>query len=423
MRFETLQEWLRWQESLHPQEIELGLERVHLVWGRCQKTHWIPAVVTVAGTNGKGSCSAMLESIYRKAGYRVGCYSSPHLLNYNERIKILGVNIEDQKLCEAFERIDQARGDISLTYFEFATLAALLLFAGTDLDVVILEVGLGGRLDAVNIIDADVALLTSVGIDHQEWLGNDREEIGREKAGIFRQDRPAICAEQYPPDSVLAYALEIQAKCMVSGQDYSYRREQTSWSWYGPDHLSRHSLPMPALRGSQQLENAAAVVMAIESLADRLPVSQSHLRQGLLDVCLPGRFQVIAGRIPVILDVAHNPAAAQVLSTHLREFECHGRILAVLGIKSDKDVLEVARILQSQVEEWYLAPLDNQHNETASMHADKLKELDISVLHVENSITGAFSKAMDAAQDGDCILAFGSFYTVATMMTYLSLTV
>lgn len=420
MRFEKLQDWLNWQESLHPQEIELGLERVRLVWERLQTKPFSPVVVTVAGTNGKGSCSAMLESIYRHAGYRVGCYSSPHLLKYNERIKILGSAIDEHALCEAFEAVDQAREDISLTYFEFGTLAALTLFANADLDVVILEVGLGGRLDAVNIMDADVALLTSVGLDHQDWLGDDREKIGREKAGVFRQGRPAICAEQNPPESVLAYAKQIQARCLVRGQDYSLTREDTSWSWQGPDHSSRHSLPTPALRGSKQIDNAAAVLMVIESLASRLPVSQSHLRQGLLDVRLPGRFQIIPGRVTVILDVAHNPQAAVVLSQNLREFGCRGRILAVLGMKQDKDAAAVADCLKSQISKWYLGSLDTPQGLKADGLARGLRGLGISDLHIEDRIDGAFDKAMQAAAEGDCILVLGSFYTVADILVHLS---
>lgn len=423
MRFEKLQDWLAWQESLHPQEIELGLDRVRRVWERLETKVFTPVVVTVAGTNGKGSCSAMLESIYRAAGYRVGCYSSPHLLKYNERIKVLGSAIDDIALCEAFEAVDQAREEISLTYFEFGTLAALTLFANADLDIVILEVGLGGRLDAVNIIDADVALLTSVGLDHQDWLGDDREKIGREKAGVFRRDRPAICAEQNPPESVLAHAREIQARCLLRGQDYSLTVEKTCWSWLGPDHSSRHSLPMPALRGSKQVDNAAAVVMAIECLANRLPVSQSHLRQGLLDVRLPGRFQIIPGRIPVILDVAHNPQAAEVLSHNLREFECRGRVLAVLGMKQDKDAAAVANYLQSQVSEWYLGSVDTPLGLSADRLANGLRALGVTDLHIEGRITSAFDKAMQAAMEGDCILVFGSFYTVADILNHLSLSV
>jgi dihydrofolate synthase/folylpolyglutamate synthase len=272
-------------------------------------------------------------------------------------------------------------------------------------------------------VDADVALLTSVGLDHQDWLGNDREKIGREKAGVFRPGRPAICAEQNPPDSVLAYAKEIQARCLLRDQDYSLTQAQACWSWQGPDNVSRYSLPMPALRGGKQVDNAAAVVMVIESLSDRLPVSQTHLRQGLLDVRLPGRFQVVAGRIPVILDVAHNPQAAEVLSHTLREFACHGRVLAVLGMKQDKDAAVVARYLQSQVAEWYLGPLDTPLGLSADTLASKLQSQGISGLHIEDTITSAFDQAMTAAREGDCILVFGSFYTVAEILAHLSLSV
>lgn len=420
MRFNTLQDWLSWQETLHPSEIELGLERIQQVWERLHNGAFSPSVITVAGTNGKGSCCAMLESIYRHAGYRVGCYTSPHLLKYNERIKVLGLDIDDVSLCEAFSAVDQAREHVSLTYFEFGTLAALYLFDRMQLDIVILEVGLGGRLDAVNILDADVALLTSVGIDHQDWLGDDRESIGREKAGIFRTGRTAICAEQYPPESVLSVARDIQADLLISGRDFSVARDTGSWSWHGPDDATRYSLPMPALRGSKQIDNAAAVLMVVERLSNMFPVSQAHLRQGLLDVHLGARFEVIPGRIPVILDVAHNPQAAEVLASHLREYACQGQIHAVMAMKQGKDAAAVLSVLQVLVAEWYLGTVDNPQVIPADKIASLLHKQGITTVHVEDTIIHAYDKALAAAQEGDCVLVFGSFYTVSDILAYLS---
>ena len=420
MRFETLQDWLSWQETLHPSEIELGLERIRQVWERLHSGPFKPAVITVAGTNGKGSSCAMLESIYRHAGYRVGCYTSPHLLKYNERIKILGVDTDDASLCEAFAAVDQARESISLTYFEFGTLAALYLFDRRQLDIIILEVGLGGRLDAVNILDADVALLTSVGLDHQDWLGDDRGSIGREKAGIFRKGRTAICAEHYPPESVLTVARDLQADLLIAGRDFSVTRDKGSWSWRGPDKATRYSLPMPALRGNKQIDNASAVMMVIERLSNRFPVSQAHLRQGLLEVRLGARFEVLPGRIPVILDVAHNPQAAEVLASHLREYACQGQIHAVLAMKQGKDAAAVLSLLQPLVAEWYLGTVDNPQVISADTLASLLYKQGVTTVHVEDTIIDAYEKALAAAQQGDCVLVFGSFYTVSDILAYLS---
>jgi dihydrofolate synthase/folylpolyglutamate synthase len=398
----------------------MGLERIRQVWQRLCPQTLEPVVISVAGTNGKGSCSAMLESIYRHAGYNVGCYTSPHLLRYNERIRIRGEEVQDLTLCQAFEAVDQARADTSLTYFEFGTLAALYLFSQAGLDLVILEVGLGGRLDAVNIIDADVALLTSVGLDHQDWLGHDRDTIGLEKAGIFRQGRPAICAEADPPASVLAYAQQHGVPTRVFTQAFSITVEQGSWSWHGPDHQSRYSLPMPALRGRKQVQNAAAVIMVVESLSRDLPVSQDHLRQGLLDVSLPGRFQVIAGRVPIILDVAHNAQAAEVLLENLQAYACQGHIHAVLGMLHDKDAGAVAGLLDAVVYRWQLGGISASRGQVAEQLAQQLLTVGVTNYELNQDVIQAFEHALAASREGDCILVFGSFYTVADIMRQLS---
>ncbi len=420
MRFHNLNDWLSWQETLHPTEIDMGLERVRQVWQRLCPQALQATVITVAGTNGKGSCSAMLESIYRHASYRVGCYSSPHLLRYNERIRIDGEEAGDEQLCQAFAAVDQARAQTSLTYFEFGTLAALYLFARAGLDVVILEVGLGGRLDAVNIIDADVALLTSVGLDHQDWLGHDRDTIGLEKAGIFRPHRPAICAESDPPASVLAHAHASGVPTFVYGQAFSMKMAQGSWSWFGPDERARYGLPMPALRGDKQVQNAAAVIMVVESLARDLPVSQDHLRQGLVDVSLPGRFQVIAGSVAVILDVAHNVQATEVLLDNLRAYACRGRIYAVLGMLQDKDVGAVASMLDPIVYQWQLCGISVGRGQDVDHLARQLEAVGVTNYQLNQDPIQAFDHARAAARDGDCILVCGSFYTVADVLRRIS---
>jgi dihydrofolate synthase/folylpolyglutamate synthase len=420
MRFQNLNDWLSWQETLHPAEIDMGLERIRQVWQRLCPQVFEPVVISVAGTNGKGSCSAMLESVYRHAGYRVGCYTSPHLLRYNERIRIHGNEVEDSALCQAFAAVDQARADTSLTYFEFGTLAALTLFANAGLDLVILEVGLGGRLDAVNIIDADVALLTSVGLDHQDWLGHDRDTIGLEKAGIFRPGRPAICAEADPPASVLAYAQQTGVPTWVYGQAFSIKMDQGAWSWHGPRNQSRYGLPMPALRGDKQLQNAAAVIMVVESLSSDLPVSQDHLRQGLLDVNLAGRFQVIAGRVPVILDVAHNVEAVEVLLENLQAYACQGRLHAVLGMLHDKDAGAVAALLDPLVSHWQLCGISASRGQDVDHLAQQLQAAGVTNYELNQDVIQAFDRARASAQAGDCILVCGSFYVVADVLRQLS---
>jgi len=419
MRFDNLQAWLGWQETLHPSDIELGLERIQQVWHYLHPSEFKPVVITVSGTNGKGSSCAMLESIYLAAGYKVGCYTSPHFLRYTERIKLLGKEANENALCHAFEVIDQARGNQSLTYFEFGTLAALFLFAQADLDVVILEVGLGGRLDAVNIIDADVALLTSVGLDHMDWLGTDRESIGKEKAGIFRQSRPAICAESAPPDSVLQYASEIGAQCLVQDRDFKATRVDTSWSWCGPDKRSRYSLPVPALRGDIQIRNASAVLMVLQVLEDRLPVNQNHLRQGLLGATIPGRFQVVAGDVPIILDVAHNPDAAKVLLANLTERHCQGRTYAICGMLADKDSQSVINVMADVISRWYLVPVQASRGAPAEQLSEHLVTLGITDSRLMANVPQAIEQARLQSRPGDQIIVFGSFYVVADALEWL----
>ncbi|MEO5702580.1 MAG: bifunctional tetrahydrofolate synthase/dihydrofolate synthase, partial [Gammaproteobacteria bacterium] len=371
----TLAEWLSWQETQHAKPIDLGLERTRPVLQRMGLEHPPHAVITVAGTNGKGSSVAFLDSILRSAGYRVGAYTSPHLLRYNERVRILGEEASDAELCHSFERIDQARGDISLTYFEFGTLAAFDIFQRAEVDVAILEVGMGGRLDTVNLLDSDIAVVTAIGIDHIEWLGSDRNSIGAEKAGIFRHQRPAICGDRDPPPSLIARAELVDTPLYCLGRDFDYQTQQDGWSWWGrtPHRLQRYEdLPYPKLRGAFQLQNAATVLMALDQIAGRLPVSHDNISCGLTSVNLQGRFQVVPGAVTRIFDVAHNPHGAEVLAGALRTHPCSGRTLGVFAMLADKDIAGVLRVMQGSVDVWYLAGLSVTRGAAGEFLAEQL---------------------------------------------------
>jgi dihydrofolate synthase/folylpolyglutamate synthase len=413
MRFDNLDDWLNWQSTLYPREIELGLTRVNAVWRRLHPAPLGCKVITVAGTNGKGSCVAFLETMLRAAGYRVGCYTSPHLVRYNERIVIDGEPQTDRVICEAFERVDRARGDTLLTYFEFGTLAALDLFAAAALDVVVLEVGLGGRLDAVNIIDPDVALITTVDIDHTDWLGHTREQIGQEKAGIMRPGRPVVYAGSDMPASIGAAAERLGARLLRAGEDYQWRRQEQGWDWLQAEH-PRHSLPLPNMRGTFQLQNAAAALMALELLRDELPLDQRAVRFGLQEAQLPGRFQVLGRDPQVILDVAHNAQAARALSDNLGDMFCHGRTLAVFSMLADKAIDQVVKILAPRIDEWYLFPIDAGRAAPVAQLEQVLGEQGIWAPQRRSfgDVGAAFAAARAAAGEGDRIVVFGSFYAV-----------
>jgi dihydrofolate synthase/folylpolyglutamate synthase len=367
-------------------------------------------VITVGGTNGKGSTCAMLESILRCAGYRTGLYTSPHLLRYNERVRIAGAEADDAALCDSFAAVERARGDVPLTYFEFGTLAAFWLFSREDLDAAILEVGLGGRLDAVNVIDADCAVLTSVGIDHVDYLGPTREAIGREKAGIFRAGRPAVVAEPQPPATVL----EGQADFLLLGRDFGYRLEPQQWSYWGPGGR-RGGLAYPALRGKLQPRNAAAALCALDALHQRIPVAMQDVRRGLAEVELPGRFQVLPGRPQVVLDVAHNPQAAKALADNLADSGFAPETIAVCGMLRDKDIGAVVRELAPRITRWHLATLPGPRGAAAAEIAAHLQ----GNIHRYDSPAQAFAAAREAAGEGDKIVVFGSFLTVADVMAWL----
>ena len=413
MRFQTLSDWLHWQEQLHPKSIDLGLSRVREVWRRMHTEDFSCPVITVAGTNGKGSCVAMLQSIYREAGYVVASYTSPHLWRYNERIQINGEPASDAEICEAFARVDTARQDISLTYFEFGTLAALDIFKQHALDVIILEVGLGGRLDAVNIIDADVALITSIDLDHTQWLGTDRASIAREKAGILRASNIGIVVDPAPPASLLDYAQSLGNRLLCLGQTFSFTQEQGSWSWHS-GAIHRVGLPQPALAGEHQLRNAAGVMMLLESLQSPLPVSLAQIRHGLLAVRLPARFHLLPGKVTQIYDVAHNPAAASQLALTLESMHAGGAVHAVFSALADKDLAGIVAPMCEVVTYWYIAPLNTVR---AANLQDMLAALSrvcpqARIAQCED-LEAAYAMANQRALSGDTVVVYGSFYTVA----------
>ena len=405
----TLAEWLGYIERQHPKTIALGLDRVAQVFTRLKIQISCP-VITVAGTNGKGSTCAMLESILRAAGYRTALYTSPHLLRYNERVRIAGVEASDEALAEAFSAVERARGDIQLTYFEFGTLAAFWLFAREKIEAAILEVGLGGRLDAVNIVDADCAVLTSVGIDHVEYLGATREEIGREKAGIFRSGRPAVIADADPPRSVLGAA----GDKLVLGKHFGYQVQPGQWSYWGPGGR-RSGLAHPALRGRIQLANAAAAICALGTL--ELPVAMQDVRRGLAEVEIPGRFQVLPGRPQVILDVAHNAQAAKVLAQNLSDAGFAPETIAVCGMLRDKDIGAVLGELAPRVTRWHLTSLSGPRGAHAEELARHLPNVGKDLFEAP---ADAFVAAKARAGEGDKIVVFGSFLTVAEVMAWLN---
>jgi len=420
----TVDGWLAYLATLHPASIAMGLDRVRAVHANLDAPITCP-VVTVAGTNGKGSTCATLDSVLRCSGYAVGLYTSPHLLRYHERVRIRGREATDAELLSAFNAVEDARvattdsegAPTPLTYFEFGTLAALWLFARAGLDALVLEVGLGGRLDAVNVVDATVAVLTSVAIDHTEFLGPTREEIGREKAGIFRGGRVAICADPDPPANVVARAAEIGAKLLRIGRDYGFVNEETQWKYWGPGG-ERFGLPFPALRGAHQLANAATVLAAVDVLRDALPVRAGALREGLLMVDLPGRFQVLPGRPTVVLDVAHNPHAAGVLADELGAMGYHPRTIAVFGMFADKDMAGVATAMHPRIDSWHIAPLPGPRAAAAGAMRDALiaAGVDANAVRIFPDIASAFAAAKEAVGETDRIAVFGSFLTVAAVL-------
>ena len=419
MRFKTLDEWLSWQESLNPKEIDLGLDRVSEVLHRLGfSAEFFCPVITVAGTNGKGSCVAFIESILQHAGKRVGCYTSPHLFKYNERIRINQQPVDDDLLCEAFEKVDQVRGDIPLTYFEFGTLASLVIFHQQQLDVVVLEVGLGGRLDAVNVLDADIAVITSIGLDHVDWLGSDLESIGFEKAGIMRSGKPCVVSMVTPPSKLLEHAQQQSVPLLRLGHDYLFQRlSDTHWQLRG-DGVYYSELPVPALKGDFQLQNAAAAIMAVNALG-LLELTQVQLQQGLQQLVLQGRYQELQSEPQLIVDVAHNEQSAQALAETLQTDKTSGKTLAVIAMLADKDIAGVIRRVAPEVDYWLTAGLHVPRGLSAkNMQLAVREQSSDDTLSACNDVAEACQLALKMAHENDRVVVFGSFYTVAEAMTF-----
>jgi dihydrofolate synthase / folylpolyglutamate synthase len=415
----TLDWWLAHIESQHTRPIALGLERVATVSERLGQRQTCPLIL-VGGTNGKGSTCAMLERILLCAGYRVGLYTSPHLLRYNERVRIDGRPVADDLLCDAFARVEAERGDTALTYFEFGTLAAWEIFATQTLDAVILEVGLGGRLDATNLYQPDVAVVTGVDVDHIDFLGTTREDIGFEKAGIFRPGRPAICGDPEPPPRLVECAEAIGAHLMLIGRDFGYRRQDGQWQYYGPAG-NRSGLAYPALRGARQLGNASCALAALDVLHERLPVAMQDIRRGLLEAELPGRFQVLPGRPTVILDVAHNPQAARSLAESLGDMPFHPTTWAVFGMLRDKDIVGIVHEIKHRIDRWLPATLEGPRAATADDLVRALTAAGVArPLPAFESPSVAFDYAQGQADENDRIVIFGSFLTVADILHRLN---
>ena len=418
MRFERLQNWLAWQQTLHSQKIELGLDRIAEVANSLGVVQPEYQIITVAGTNGKGSIVAILESIYHQAGYRVGAYTSPHLLHYNERIRIAQHNIDDESLCKAFDLVDQARGKTSLSYFEFGTLAAMQIFDNAKLDVAIYEVGLGGRLDAVNIFATGLAIVSNIGIDHVQWLGSTRESIGLEKAGIFRAHQPAICGDKEPPESLVKYAQELQSNLYIINKDYAYQNNlDETWSFHS-SNLDWENLPMPSLYGDIQVSNAATALMGLQCADEKLPVTRESIDRGLNNINLLGRFQRMTGACEIILDVAHNLDSAKVLANNLQGLEPASKTYAVFAVLADKDVDGIIGSVKGYIDEWFISELDSDRClYSADLQRGLEKQCPECIVHSYPSISAAYFAAKKHADHASRIVVFGSFLTVAEVLS------
>ncbi|MDQ6627219.1 MAG: bifunctional tetrahydrofolate synthase/dihydrofolate synthase [Pseudomonadota bacterium] len=414
----SLAEWLAHCEQLHPKTIELTLDRVEAVRDRLGIRFAAPLVI-VGGTNGKGSTCAMLERIALSAGYRVGLFSKPHLVHFEERCRIDGAMVQADLLLPHFEAVEAARGEVSLTYFEFTFLVIARLLASSPLDLVILEVGLGGRFDAVNVFDADCAVLTSIDVDHAEFLGPDRETIGREKAGIFRRGKPAVLSDPVPPASVIDEARAIGAELRRAGVDFHCSGDRQQWQWIG--RVTRFSgLGYPALRGANQLLNASGALAVLEVLRERLPVSAQAIRSGLATVELPGRFQVVPGQPVLVLDVAHNPHAVAALAQNLDQMGFFPRTHAVFGAMRDKDIATILRRMAPLVDSWHVTDLPTPRACSAAELAQALAAVDGAPGPVQVTQHGspveAMAAAVAAAEPVDRIVVFGSFYNVGAIV-------
>lgn len=424
----SLSEWLSWQETLHLSEIDLGLVRI----GKVAKTLGVLSpsfpIITIAGTNGKGSSVAILESILRAEGYKTGAYTSPHLIHYNERIAVNNTPLKDDKICSAFEKIDKARRDIegheiSLTYFEFGTLAALLNFIEEKVDVALLEVGLGGRLDAANLWDASLAIISGIAIDHVSWLGNDREKIAIEKSGIMRKQHPVVCGDVNPPSTIRSEAIRIGATLYQIGKDFSYNKsnDRHNWEWQGWDHSQPLSLPKPSLSGDFQLNNAATVIAGLHSIKDQLPVSLSSLEKGLQNISLPGRMQILQKEPEWLVDVAHNPQSAQQLAEYLNHHPVKGKTYAIFSMLDDKDISQVLSFMGSLINEWHLVELKNNRGlkmnllkNTLSKHFKKTSSH--TYIYTHDNFQNTCHHLKKTTKNEDRVVAFGSFLVVSGVL-------
>ena len=415
----TVEDWLQWLETLHPKKIDMSLDRVTTVIKKLSLTTPPYKIITIGGTNGKGSCVALLEGIYREAGFQVGAYSSPHLWRFNERIRFNAIDISDEKLIDLFLAINNARGNITLSYFEYATLAALLYFSWSEADIALLEVGLGGRLDAVNAVDADASLLVSIAIDHQEWLGETREEIGYEKAGIMRLKRPTIVAERDCPKSILNFAEQVKAKVKRIGYEFDGTVDKTGWTYHDLS-CKKVGLPVPNFGGDEQLNNAAGCVAIVESLQNELPVSNDALVSGLKHTRLEARAEILEiDGVTWIFDVAHNPAAASALSNVLGRYPVDGRTLAIVAIMDDKDLIGILEPMLPEVDEWLVTQTGDERSASAESLKEALGEGVIVIAHPD--IATACEHAKYNVSQGDRVLVFGSFYLVGPAMSALGL--
>lgn len=417
----SLEEWLEWQEKLHFTAIELGLERCKTVAERLNLLTPNSVIINVAGTNGKGSSVKMIASILNHAGYKTGSYTSPHIIRYNERIQINGVEVDDKTICESFVRIDQAREDISLTYFEFGTLAAMDIFNREQLDVIIMEVGLGGRLDAVNCFDADLAIVTPIDLDHQNWLGKDRESIAREKAGILRPGIPVVCTDKNPPVSMVSYANELGSRLYLAGRDFDYEINGNKWNWkHG--NIFYENLPAPSLYNDAQIQNASGVLMALTTIADKFKVNEHAIKRSFSEFTINGRLQIVPDSAQIILDVAHNVQSASNLVRNLKKIPVYGKTHLLVGMLKDKDHHSVFSQLNKIADYWHIVSL----NQPRGTEVNTLGKA-LSALQVENE-TSVYSSVPEALEtirqlvgSEDRIVITGSFLTVAAAIKYLGL--
>lgn len=412
----NLNDWLAHLEKNHPKFLESGLDRINKVAKKLDLLTTNARVITVAGTNGKGSCVALLEAILTSANYRIGAYTSPHLLCYNERIRINQQPIDNGSLYQSFSIIEAARKNIPLTYFEFSTLAALWLFKQASLDVIILEVGIGGRLDAVNIMDADIAVISSVDFDHTELLGNTREAIALEKAGIIRKNKPVVYGDDRLTNNINSIAKEHSAVLYCQNLDFGYEKQTDDsdyWHWWSKQQ-KLNNLPVPTIF----LPNATTTLKVIELLSEQLPIAHSAIEKGLKAVFLPGRFQIVSKNPLVILDVAHNPSAARLLAQQLKTKDCKGKTWAIVGMLADKDVKQTLSFLNEIVDEWSIAELLSPRSCNIEFLDSQLKSLGISAINCFDSISKAYENAFNRAASNDRIILFGSFYTVAEALAH-----